>query len=161
MRVCGRIRSESGCVRAKPESLWPGQFRAGLPLPGGRVNLSAEASRTIDSGFAIAAATTDCCAGPEESSALRHVGHEERKRQILLLHDFELSVRGNADYRVRVRCRIVAKSSADNNRPRAPERRNSRPEFAGTRRSQLETSIGQVQAQEVASAQFDFPVVRP
>jgi len=39
--------------RAKPEFLWPGEFRARSPLPDGRVDFREVPSRNSNSGFAI------------------------------------------------------------------------------------------------------------
>jgi len=39
--------------RAKPEFLWPGEFRARSPLPDGRVDYGAVLSGYANSGFAI------------------------------------------------------------------------------------------------------------
>ncbi len=42
------------CARAKLESLWPGEFHAGSPLPDGRVDFGVVLSGYTNSGFAIA-----------------------------------------------------------------------------------------------------------
>jgi hypothetical protein len=44
-----------GDVRAKPESLWPGEFRARSPLPDGRVDFGSVLSGYTNSGFAVGA----------------------------------------------------------------------------------------------------------
>ena len=43
-------------LRAKRESLWPGEFRARSPLSDGRVDFGVVLSGYTNSGFAIAAA---------------------------------------------------------------------------------------------------------
>ena|ERR1035438_4488713 len=48
--------------------------------------------------------------------------------------------------------KIVAKSSADNNRPRAPGRRTSRPVFGSMRRSQFENSTNISRRARIAAA---------